>query len=77
MKHSGLEPAAGDIGQCGKGKEEGAVLIPTIGRHPTKGWIDFRWKHLGKHGFAAAFGPISWSSFRRFILWKLKRRGRE
>lgn len=45
------------------------ILRPAIGRHPTKGRIDFRWKYTGTRGFVVAFGPCSRRSLWRAVKW--------
>jgi hypothetical protein len=52
------------------------ILYPTVGRHPTKGRIDFRWKYTGKRGFLVAFGPCSCRSFWRASVWFFGQRRR-
>lgn len=45
------------------------ILYPKLGKHPTKGYIDFRWKYTGDKHFRIAYGPIGAKSFIRFVKW--------
>ena len=53
------------------------ILYPRLGRHPTKGWIDYRWKYTGQRGFVMASGPFpSPRALWRAIKWFFGRRRR-
>lgn len=53
------------------------ILYPTVGRHPTKGCIDFRWQYTSKSGFLVAFGPCNCRSLWRALVWFVGQRRRE
>lgn len=44
------------------------ILYPTLGRG-RKGFIDIRWKCIGRQDFLVAFGPVNRRSLWRAIKW--------